>query len=69
MLICWSHFTEVHFLVIVKWMNIVKLFMIYTQAFHTQGMYHPTSAFAALSHPTTQRSPQLYEDAVWKTYE
>jgi len=33
MLFCWSHFAEVHFLMIIKTMNVVKLFMIYTQAF------------------------------------
>lgn len=33
MLFCWSHFAEAHFLMIIKTMNIVKLFIIYTQAF------------------------------------
>jgi len=33
MLFCWSHFAEVHFLMIIKTMNVVKFFMIYTLAF------------------------------------
>lgn len=33
MLLCWGHFAEVHFLMIIKTMNVVKLFMIYTLAF------------------------------------
>jgi len=63
MLFCWGHFAEFHFLMIIKTMNTLKLFVIYTLAFSSSmyfWIYTSQPLFSTFPNHNTHKSTHVW---------